>query len=161
MSRGHHGPVSQIMVGLRVVGIVGLEEALRVTRDEAPEGREDTVERLLELVSASNYVPAPPPADYRDALWREYRRQLGEDIRELYSPLDVVVLGPPDRDREMFVEMLRSILAEYELRPAIAYGPPDGDGPYPRLLIDGETVARGLKARHVFKQRIRKRISYW
>jgi hypothetical protein len=98
---------------------------------------------------------------YRTALWRELLRRRGEDIRHLYTPLDVVVRGGEPEEREVLVRRLTSVLAEHELRPEVAEEPPGVEGEGPDLLIGDDVVVSGTPGRNELKRAVRKRISHW
>lgn len=64
--------VRQIQIGNVIVGIVGLDDALKqlylLGRPPGPE----TAEELLAMIKTRNYVYRGDEPDYKDALLREY-----------------------------------------------------------------------------------------
>jgi hypothetical protein len=150
-----------ILVGLHRVGLVGLRAALEKTDRAGLEERDAIVDRLIELLATDNYFPDSQLEPFRLAIWREYLRYKGEEIRPFYSEIEVTVVGEPGADRDGFVEMMRSVLGDFELKPVIAYAPPRAGDPDPRLVIDDETIVRGLQSRRSFKSAVHKSISDW
>ena len=155
------GPVEQVLVGLRRVGIYGLREALQKAAQAGLHGKDDVVDFLLNAVSERNYIADTSDVNYRNALWREYCRFRGDDIRKLYSEIEVTVRGEPGEDRDRFVATFRSAFDEFELKPVVRYAPPDTHGKNPQLVIGGETVVAGFMPRKALVVRIRKHVTHW
>lgn len=155
------GPVEQVLVGLKRVGIYGLREALQKAARTGLQGRNDVVDFLLNVVSEHNYVADMQDVNYRNALWREYCRFRGHDIRELYSEIDVIVRGDPGDERDRFVSTIRSVFGEFELKPVVQYAPAATEGKNPQLVIGGETIIAGFIPRKALMVRIRKHVTHW
>ena len=153
--------VSQVLVGLHRVGIVGLHQACEKVSAAGLAGRERTVEFLRAELAADNFMPEGQEEAYRTALWREYLRFLGEDFSEFFSEIPVTVLGEPGGDRDRLAGLCASVLADFELRPVLEFADADEEGPNPQLVIGGTTVARGLPSRRSMKATIRQRLSDW
>ena len=83
--------VTPIRVGLSQVGIVGLRDALKQTGDLDPSDREAVVDRMVEILRPSNYIPDGEVEEYRTAFWRESLRHRGRDFSDWYSELPVTV----------------------------------------------------------------------
>jgi hypothetical protein len=153
--------VTQIMVGLHRVGVVGLPKALLAAEEAGLSDREAIVDRIVEALAGDNYVPAGQMEAYRGAMWREYLRHRGEDISELFSEVEVIVRGESGEERDRFVDMTRSVFAEFELKPIIAFAPESDDGPNPQLLISDHVVVQGMRNRGSFKSAVHKSFSAW
>jgi hypothetical protein len=153
--------VRQILIGLHRVGIVGLTDAIRSVADSGLEEPEAIVRRLLEILRPSNYIPNEQLELYERSLWREYLRDRGEDISELYTAVDVAVCGESGADRDRFVELTRAAMALFELQPVIRFAPPAEEGPNPQLVIGGEVVARGPQTLRALEGAIRRSLSDW
>lgn len=153
--------VQQVLVGLHRVGIVGLRQACAKIADSGPDEPEAVVDALLEELRADNYVEDEQFEDYRTALWREYLRFLGRDFSAHFSTIHVVVRGDADEARDRLVELCRSVLADFELRPDLELQSAGDDDPRPELLIGDSPVARGLPSRKELKATIRRRLSDW
>ena len=153
--------VTQILVGLRRIGIVGLTESLKAVDVAGVTERDEVVDLMLGTLSRINYIPSHVEDDYRNALWREYMRHRGEDIRDLYSEIEVVVRGEPGEGLDRLLRALRIAFGEHELKPAVAMEPPDPAGRNPQMLIDGEIVLAGTSREREVEKAVRAQISDW
>lgn len=153
--------VRQILIGLHRVGIVGLADAIASAEGSGLEDREAIVDLMLDHLRSSNYIPEPQVPDYRPALWREFLRARGDDFSHLYSEVEVTIRGEPGEERDRFVELTRIAMAMFELQPTVSFGPPDGDGPNPQLVIAGDVVARGRQTPRGLEGAIRRSLSDW
>lgn len=153
--------VSQVLVGLHRVGIVGLHQACEKVSTVGLGGREEIVDFLRSELAADNFFPEGQEEAYRTALWREYLRFRGEDFSEFFSEIEVTVRGEPGEDRDRLADLCASVLAEFELRPVLELVAADEEGPNPQLVIGGETVTRGLPSRRSLKATVRQRLSDW
>jgi hypothetical protein len=153
--------VTQIMVGLHRVGIVGLHKAIQKIKDTDLSDREEIVDMLMATLAADNYIPRSQLEEMRIAVWREFLRSRGEDIEEFFSEVSVTVCGDAGEERDRFVELTREVLISFELRPSIEYGEALPDGPNPQLVIGEHAVVQGLKSREHFSSEVRKSLSHW
>lgn len=154
--------VSQVLVGLHRVGIVGLRQACEKVAAGGLAGRQEIVDFLLSELGADNFIPVGQEEAFRTALWREYLRFVGVDFSEFFSEIEVTVGGEPGENRDSLVERCTLVLAEFELRPVVDLaGANQGGGPDPELVIGGTTVARGLPSRKSLRATIRQRLSDW
>jgi len=153
--------VTQIMVGLHRVGIVGLHKAIQKAADTDLSEREEIVDLLMATLAADNYIPASQVEAMRISVWREYLRSRCEDIEEFFSEVTVTVCGDSGDERDRFVELTAAVLSEFELRPTIQYAEPRQDGPNPQLVIGDHAVVQGLKSREQFSSEVRKSFSHW
>jgi hypothetical protein len=152
--------INQILVGLNRIGVTGLVELLGSVDQRGLEDRDSIVAYLLEALAREHYIPDRQLDDFRVALWREYLRYRGEDMSEFFSEVEVTVRGGGE-DLDRFVEMTRSVFAEFELKPIITLEPEKGDGPYPQLCVRDEAIIRGNLNRPQFKQAVRKSFTDW
>jgi hypothetical protein len=153
--------VSQVLVGLHRVGLVGLRQACEKAAASALAAREEIVDFLRAELAADNFIPEGQQEAYRTALWREYLRSVGEDFSEFFSEIPVTVRGEPGEDRDRLAGLCASVLADFELRPVAEYADADKEGPNPQLDIGGTTIARGLPSRKSLKATVRHRLSDW
>jgi hypothetical protein len=153
--------VRQILIGLQRVGIVGLHDAVAAAADSGLQDRDAIVDLILETLRSNNYIPDDQIPDYRPALWREYLRDRGEDISELYTAVPVTVRGQDGEDRDRFVALLRAAMALFELQPEISFASPDAGGPSPVLVIGEDIVARGPQSRRGMEKAVRQSLSDW
>ncbi len=150
--------VTPIRVGLDQIGIVGLHDALKETDALDPDETEAVVDRMLEVLASSNYIPGGQVEAYRTAFWREFRRHRGRDFSAWYSELPVTVRGAPGQERDRFVALVTAVLAAHELRPVFTLA--DG-GREPELVIRDEVVASGPQNRASLDRAVRRTFSHW
>ncbi len=150
--------VTPIRVGLDRVGIVGLHDALKKTDEIDPDARDAVVDRMMEILGPSNYIPEGQLEAYRTAFWREFLRHRGRDFSAWYSELPVTVRGAPGDERDRFVALTRAVLAAHELTPVVTLA---AGGRDPELVIRDEVVARGSQNRASLERAVRRTFSHW
>lgn len=153
--------VSQVLVGLHRVGIVGLRQACEKVAAAGLAGREEIEDCLEAELAADNFFPDAQREAYRTALWREFLRFLGEDFSEFFSEVAVTVRGEPGEDRDRLAGLCTSVLADFELRPVTEFADADEEGPGPQLVVGGAIIAQGLPSRKSLKATVRHRLSDW
>jgi hypothetical protein len=85
--------IDYIRVSGRKVGIVGLADVFKGVRDSGETDPGQLQDRLIAFVRQSNYIPQSSEAAYGDALYRAYRRFLGEDVPNDEESLEIRVYG--------------------------------------------------------------------
>jgi hypothetical protein len=153
--------ISQVLIGLDRIGVVGLAEAMKKAVASGLQNREAITTLLFETLAADNYIPTRQIEAFRTALWREYLRYNQQDFSEFYSEVEVVVRGDPGEELDRFVQTAHSVFADFELRPLIQLEPPDHAGPNPQLVVRNETIVRGVISRPLFKSAVHKSMSDW
>lgn len=153
--------VSQVMIGLHRVGIVGLHGSLVEAERSGFESRAEIVEFLRARLARDNYIPDRQREEYDVALWREFLRHRGDDFREFFSKVPVTVRGEPGEERDRLVAMAVSALAEFELTPVFQFEPPERGESGVRLLIGEQEIARGCPTHDKFKVAVRRSLSDW
>jgi hypothetical protein len=131
--------VSQVLVGLDRVGLAGLEQAFERADDSGLGEREGLVELMMEALSTRNYIPPESEGEYRKTVWREYLRHRGEDIRHLYSKVEVVVRGEAGDDLDRIVGAVSAVMTEHELEWTT--GDRDEKGREARVASNDESLA--------------------
>lgn len=153
--------VSSVMIGLSRVGLAGLKRAFERAEESGLVEREPLVDLMLQVLAELNFIPPARRDDYGRAVWREYVRHRGGEIRDLYSEIEVVVRGEPGEALDRFEQTLRSVFEEYELRPVVTREPAEPGGSDPELLIGGEVVLAGAVRAAEVRRAVRRRISDW
>lgn len=153
--------VSQVLVGLHRVGIVGLYEALSDAERSGLESREEIVELLRARLAGENYIPERQRDDYDLALWREFLRHRGADFREFFSKVQATVRGEPGEERDRLVATAESVLADFELKPEFRFEPCAAGETGVRLLIDDHEIVQGCPPADRFKLAVRRSLSDW
>ena len=153
--------MSQILVGLHRVGIVGLNQACEKAVSAGLTQRSEIVDFLQTELVADNYIPEEQEEAYRVALWREYLRFSGRDFSEFFSEIEVTIRGGQGEDRDHLADLCKLVFAVFELRPRIEFAEAEAKEPDPQLVIGGETVASGRPSRKSLETTIRQRLSHW
>jgi len=150
-----------ILIGLHQIGVIGLREAIKRADQSDLTDREEIVDYLVGILADENYTPDSQKEVFRLALWREFLRHRGQDIREFYSEIEVTVRGVEGAERAGFIETMISVFGDFELRPKVTYIASPEEDPTPKLLIGDDTVVRGRQSRKDFKREVGRRISEW
>lgn len=153
--------VTQILVGLHRVGVVGLKQALQQIEGLNLDARDEIVDRLLKLLAVDNLIPDRMIEDYRTALWREFLRRKGEDLSPFYSRVALRVCGSPGERRDDFVELLTSVFGDFELRPVYEFDSANVEGPSPQVMHGEHLIVAGQKTRERLKAAVRRSFSDW
>ncbi len=88
---GYH--LTKIRVGDKTVGIADLEPILKEVRELGLTDETAIRETILSRVKDVNYIPSSVEQDYSDALYREYRKSLGEEVADEAGILEIRVYG--------------------------------------------------------------------
>ena len=101
-----------IISGFRV-GLIGLEEIFQQAKQEKFASPQELKKFLLERVEEKNYVPDSKRDDYANAVFREYKKFIGEKVEEaeLAFP-SIKVLGPGCPACENLERDVRNLLAQ-------------------------------------------------
>lgn len=153
--------LSHVLVGLDRVGLLGLEQVFEEADESGLKDREELVSVMMEALSKHNYIPTASQDAYRQAIWREYLRHRGEDIRDLFSEIGVSVRSSPGPELDRFLEALEQVFAQYELKPVITLEAPDPQGPHPQLWIRNEFVVGGTTDFRLLAKAVGRQISDW
>lgn len=88
--------ISQIFVDGARIGLRNMHEALERVRSLNMTEEADVKRALIDEVRAKkNYIPERAEPEYEKALFREYRRFLGEPVEEVETEgLSIKILGP-------------------------------------------------------------------
>ena len=111
MSQG----LAHIAISGSAIGIAGLKTILQEVASLGIDGEERLKTELLRRVKARNYVPASVETGYAEALLREYRRFIGQEVVEESRSLTIRILGPGCPRCEPLAIEAMSALAELQL----------------------------------------------
>ncbi len=153
--------VTQILVGLYRIGVVGLRQALREVDSLDLRDQGLIVDDLLSRLAEDNLVPDRMLEDYRTALWREYLRLKGGDLTAYYSPVEVTLRCHSGEAPSGFIDKITSVFADFELRPEVAIVSTTFAGPSPQLLYGDHMIVQGDKTREKLKAAVRQSFSDW
>lgn len=143
--------ITQIRIGPAMVGLVGLKEAIEeLGAALGREGDREIAEALLSRLAKKNYIPQKARDQYGQALAREFRRSLGQEVIEpAPQGLTIRVLGLGCTNCQAVFNRVMEVLNELNLtadlehvtdvKKIAAYGIMGT----PALLINGELVSVG------------------
>ncbi len=142
--------VKMVIIGSKKVGIVGLEEVFKKLQG-LDLSEEELRERILEEVQHHNYIPESAIDLYKDALLREFKKFLGEEVEEDIQRdfLDVKVLGVKCAKCDNLEREVRAVLAELDIPAEIEHvsDPKEiaryGIVPTPSLVVNGRIMSKG------------------
>ncbi|MBL7074444.1 thioredoxin family protein [candidate division KSB1 bacterium] len=143
------GKIKQISIAGSPVGIIGLDHILEIIHSENPPSEDNLKQRLLDGVKKGNYVPTSLEKAYKKALFREYRRFLGESVDEEAEGLTIRVLGPGCPNCDKLFRDIQAVLVELNVRADLIHVTDTteiaGHGvvPLPGLVINRKLVSSG------------------
>ncbi|MCX8118086.1 MAG: thioredoxin family protein [Desulfobacterota bacterium] len=139
-----------VLVGNAQVGLSGLQEIFEELRDEKRTEEPALKQKLLEKVREKNYVPSTMEEEYKKALFREFKKFLGEELPEEKKDfLEVILLGLGCFSCNQLEQEVIQALAETGLRAGFQYiKDPSlrsqyGNIPMPALIINGKVKSQG------------------
>jgi small redox-active disulfide protein 2 len=87
--------IRQLKLKTGAVGVVGLPELLEEAQSRSFSGDDELKNFLLERIKARNFVAPGSQDEYREALYHEYKKFIGEPLpQELAQSLEIRILGP-------------------------------------------------------------------
>ena len=139
-----------VLVGNTQVGLMGLNgifEELKAQR-EMPES--DLKQMLVEMTGKKNYIPQSVKERYAKALFREFKKSLGEKVEEERGEfLDVAILGPGCYSCNKLEQDVMAVLSETGIKAGLNHiSDPKlmvqyGILPTPALIINGKVKSAG------------------
>jgi hypothetical protein len=153
--------IVQILIGDRMVGIVGLKKVmadLAVTAFGKTDG--ECREILYRGIADQNYIPPKMVEEYKDALLRAFKAFTGEATEEAPAGgVRIQVLGPDCHNCDRMEQDVREVLAELKMPGDLSHvTDPAEIAKYglmgvPALVINGRVVCVGtLPDRNRIKQ---------
>lgn len=141
--------VSQILIGGKKVGVIGLNRIFAEVRDLGFTDPTRVMAELLRRATKNNYIPPSVERDYCDGLYREYRRFTGEDVGNDKGLMEILILGPGCPRCDELMRRVKNVAAEmnlpadirhiHDLKQIASYGP----APTPGLVINGKLRSAG------------------
>ena len=140
-----------VFVGNTQVGLIGLKEIFEGLKSQKGKPESQLKEMLVEKVGQKNYVPRSVREEYAMALFREFKKFLGEKVEEERSGfLDVIILGQGCYSCDRLEQDVMSVLSETGIQVSLnhitepslfaQYGSPA----VPALIINGKVKSRGI-----------------
>ncbi len=113
--------VRQITVRGNRIGIIGLDEIFQSAKQTLFKDENLLKDFILQKVKEQNYIPSSVEEDYKEALYREYRRFLGEEVKEEETFLVIKILGPGCPNCEKLEKEVREVVQELNLAADIEH----------------------------------------
>ncbi len=139
-----------VWVGNTQVGLIGLEEIFKELKTQKEKPEPQLKEMLVEKAAKKNYIPGSIKEDYRKALFREFRKFLGEKVEEEKRDfLQVLVLGTGCFSCNQLEKDILALLSETGIKAALNHiTDPSMIAQYgilspPVLIINGKVKSKG------------------
>ena len=113
--------IRQINIKGNRIGIIGLDEVFQSAKQAQITDEKTLKDFLLQKAKEQNYIPSSVEEDYKNALYREYRRFLGEDVEEEETGLVIKILGPGCPSCEQLEKEVREVVQELNLAADIEH----------------------------------------
>lgn len=140
-----------ILVGNSQVGLIGLKGIFEELKSKRGEPEPVLKEMLVEKAAKKNYIPNSVRGEYEKALFKEFKKFLGEKVEEERSGfLEVIILGPGCYACDKLEEDVMAVLSETGIQAGLNHiTDPDlmaqyGILPTPALIINGKIRSVGI-----------------
>ena len=139
-----------VLVENTQVGLIGLKEIFDELKSQRDIPESVLKDMLVEKAGKKNYIPDSIKEEYQKALFREFKKSLGEKVGEEKSGfLEVVILGPGCYSCNKLEQDIMAVLSETGIRAAFNHiTDPSmmaqyGILPTPALIINGKVKSSG------------------
>jgi len=139
-----------VLIGNTQVGLMGLKEIFEELKSQRGKPEADLKQMLVEKAGKKNYIPNSVKGEYEKALFREFRKFLGEKVEEEKSGfLEVAILGPGCYSCNKLEQDVMAVLSETGIQAALNHiSDPKlmaqyGILPTPALIINGKVKSAG------------------
>jgi small redox-active disulfide protein 2 len=129
---------------------MGLKEIFEELKSQRTKPEPELKQQLIERVGKKNYIPSSVKAEYEKALFREFKKFLGEKIEEDKSGfLEVAILGPGCYSCNKLEQDVMVVLSETGIQAALNHITDPklisqyGILPTPALIINGKVKSKG------------------
>jgi len=139
-----------VLVGNTQVGLIGLKEIFEELKSQRGKSETDLKQMLAEKVGKKNYIPSSVKLEYEKALFREFRKFLGEKVEEDRNGfLEVTILGPGCYSCNKLEQDVMAVLSESGIQASLNHiTDPKLMAQYgivitPTLVINGKVKSKG------------------
>ena len=139
-----------VLIGDTQVGLIGLKEIFEEIKSQRGKAESDLKQMLVERVGKKNYIPNSVREEYEKALFREFKKFLGEKVEEGRGGfLEVIILGPGCYSCNKLEQDVVAVLSETGIQASLNHvTDPNlmsqyGNPPNPALIINGKVKSRG------------------
>lgn len=107
--------ISMVNISGDRVGMIGLKEIFNDVKEKGVTDQETIKYEIIERAKSKNYILEKFEEEYAAALFREYRRFLGEEVEEEYSGIQIKILGPGCTNCDKLKHETMTVLAELDV----------------------------------------------
>ena len=139
-----------VLIGNTQVGLIGIKSVFEELKSQKGKPESQLKEMLVEKVGRKNYIPRSVKEEYERALFREFKKFLGEKVNEEKSEfLEIAILGPGCYSCNKLEQDVIAVLSETGIKAGLNHiTDPNLMAQYgiiatPALIINGEVKSRG------------------
>ena len=140
-----------VLVGNTQVGLMGLKGIFEELKAQRGMPESDLKQMLVEMAGKKNYIPQSVKEGYAKALFREFKRSLGEKMEEEKGEfLEVAILGPGCYSCNKLEQDVMAVLSETGIKASLnhitdpALMSQHGNPSTPALVINGKVKSKGI-----------------
>jgi hypothetical protein len=109
-----------VLVGNTQVGLIGLKEIFADLKNQRDKLESVLKEMLVEKAGKKNYIPDSIKEEYRKALFREFKKFLGEKVEDERSGfLEIAILGPGCYSCNKLEQDVMAVLSETGIQASL------------------------------------------
>jgi hypothetical protein len=142
---------TRVLVGNMQVGLVGLKSIFEEMRNDMRRPGPELKAALVEKAAEKNYIARVASEEYGKALYREFRKFLGEQVeKEKSESLEVTVIGLGCHSCNKLEQDVMAVLSETGIQAAFSHlSDPrlmarHGILATPALIINGKVKSAGI-----------------
>ena len=139
-----------VLIGNTQVGLMGLKGIFEELKSQRGRPESELKQLLVERAGKTNYIPSSVKAEYERALFREFKKFLGERVEEERSEfLEVAILGPGCYSCNKLEQDVMAVLSETGIKAGLNHITDPklmaqyGLLPTPALVINGKIKSKG------------------
>jgi len=139
-----------VLIGNTQVALIGLKEIFSELKNQRGKPEPELKQLLIERAGKKNYIPSSVRLEYEKALFREFRKFLGEKVEEERSGfIEIAILGPGCYSCNKLEQDVMAILSETGIQASLSHiSDPKlmaqyGILPTPALIINGKVKSKG------------------
>jgi hypothetical protein len=139
-----------VLVGDTQVGLMGLKEIFEELKAQKGMADSDLKQMLVEMAGKKNYIPESVKEEYAKALFREFKKSLGEKMEDEKGEfLEVIILGAGCYACNQLEKDILDVLSETGIKAGLNHITDPtimaqyGILPTPALIINGKVKSAG------------------
>jgi small redox-active disulfide protein 2 len=139
-----------VLIGNTQVGLMGLKGIFEELKAQKGMTESDLKQMLVEMAGKKNYIPQSVKEEYQKALFREFKKFLGEKVEEERGEfLEVIILGTGCYSCNQLEKDILAVLSETGIKAGLNHiTDPNliaqyGILPPPALIINGKVKSAG------------------